>query len=308
MSGIKANVVWFPMSRLAAMNGWMFFAGGMGLILATLPVEAAVRLTDWRTVFAALCGLTLAASALIFLAVPRREGETLREPLRVQLSGLSRVFRDRSFWPLALCSTAMQSTQMATQGLWAGPWLRDIAGFDRQGVASNLLLMALATTAGFLFWANFATWAARRGIAPFRLFVSGTGGFLLFQFMVTIGGKDTALASWIGYGFFGTAASLGYAILPHRFPAALAGRVNTALNSMVFAWAFVVQWAMGAIIDLWPLPAARYSPLGYRVGFGAALAVALCAWVWMLVQMRRMPERTDATTALRDKQRQGYSG
>ena len=97
-------------------------------------------------------------------------------------------------------------------------------------------------------------------------------------------------------------------MVPHRFPAGLAGRVNTALNSMVFAWAFVVQWAMGAIIDLWPLPAARYSPLGYRVGFGAALAVALCAWVWMLVQMRRLPERTDANTALRDKQRQGYSG
>jgi len=302
MSGIKANVVWFPMSRLAAMNGWMFFAGGVGLMLATLPVEAAVRLTDWRTVFVALCLLTLAASALIFLAVPRREGETLREPLKAQLSGLWRVFRDRGFWPFALCSTAMQSTQMAMQGLWAGPWLRDVAGFDRQGVALNLLLMALATTTGFLFWANFATWAARRGMAPVKVFVSGTGAFLLFQLLVTTGGRDTAVASWIGYGFFGTAASLGYAILPHRFPAVLAGRVNTALNSMVFAWAFVVQWAMGAIIDLWPLPAAGYSPLGYRVGFGAALAIALCAWLWMLVQMQRRPEGADANAQVRDKQ------
>jgi len=302
MSGIKANVVWFPMSRLAAMNGWMFFAGGVGLMLATLPVEAAVRLTGWRTVFVALCSLTLAASALIFLAVPRREGETLREPVRAQLSGLWHVFRARGFWPLALCSTAMQSTQMAMQGLWAGPWLRDVAGFDRRGVASSLLLMALATTAGFLFWANFATWAARRGVTPFRVFVSGTGAFLLFQLLVTVGNRNTALASWIGYGFFGTAASLGYAILPHRFPAGLAGRVNTALNSMVFAWAFVVQWAMGGIIDLWPLPAVGYSPLGYRVGFGAALAIGLCAWLWMLVQMRRSSAPADANTG-RDKQR-----
>jgi predicted MFS family arabinose efflux permease len=302
MSGIKANVVWFPMSRLAAMNGWMFFAGGVGLMLATLPVEAAVRLTDWRTVFVGLCLLTLAASALIFIAVPQRAGEARHEPLQSQLGGLWRVFSDRRFWPLALCSTAMQSTQMAMQGLWAGPWLRDVAGFDRQGVASNLLLMAVATTAGFLFWANFATWLARWGVAPFRVFVSGTAGFLLFQFLVTIGDKDTALAAWIGYGFFGTAASLSYAILPQRFPAAFAGRVNTALNSIVFAWAFVVQWAMGAIIDLWPLPAAGYSPLGYRVGFGTALAIALCAWVWMLVRMQRIPERTDANSAAGDEQ------
>jgi len=300
MSGIKANVVWFPMSRLAAMNGWMFFAGGVGLMLATLPVEAAVRLTDWRTVFAALCLLTLAAATLIFIAVPPREGEARREALQSQLSGLWQVFRDRRFWPLALCSTAMQSTQIATQGLWAGPWLRDVAGFDRQAVAASLLLMAVATTAGFLFWANFATWAARRGIAPFSVFVAGTGAFILFQLLVTIAGRDVALASWIGYGLFGTAASLSYAILPQRFPSALAGRVNTALNSMVFGWAFVVQWAMGAIIDLWPLPAAGYSPLGYRVGFGAALAIALCAWVWMLVRMQRMPGSTEANGA-RDK-------
>src|SRR5512134_719032 len=27
MSGLKANVLWFPLARLPAMNGWMFFAG-----------------------------------------------------------------------------------------------------------------------------------------------------------------------------------------------------------------------------------------------------------------------------------------
>ena len=48
--------------------------------------------------------------------------------------------------------------------LWAGPWLRDVAGFGRDAVALHLLLMAVATTAGFLFWGNFATWSARRGI------------------------------------------------------------------------------------------------------------------------------------------------
>ena len=51
MSGIKANVLWFPAQRLAAMNGWMFFAGGVGMVAATVPVELALKVTDWRALF-----------------------------------------------------------------------------------------------------------------------------------------------------------------------------------------------------------------------------------------------------------------
>jgi len=286
MSGIKANVIWFPRARLATMNGWMFFAGGVGLMLATLPVEIAVRLTNWRTVFAILGLLTWGAAVLIFFAVPERVGEGTREPLKTQLQGLWLVFRDRYFWQIAVCATTLQSTHMAVQGLWAGPWLHDVAGFGREAAASRLLFMAGATTVGFLFWGNFATWATRRGISTFRVFACGAGLFILFQLLVTVGTDRTATISWIGYGFFGTAASLCYAILPQRFPTALAGRVNTALNSMVFAWAFAVQWAIGAVINLWPLSAAGYDARGYRVAFAAAFAIALLAWLWMLLQTR----------------------
>jgi MFS family permease len=203
MSGIKANVVWFPLSRLAAMNGWLFFAGGVGLMLATLPVEIAVRLSHWQTVFGILALLTAVASALIFFAVPERSGEAVREPIEAQLRGLSRLFRDNGFWEISLCATTMQSIHMAVQGLWAGPWFRDVAWLGRDAVARHLLLMPYATTAGFLFWGNFASWFSRRGISALSLFVCGTGAFLLFQLLVTVGSGETALVSWVGYGFFG---------------------------------------------------------------------------------------------------------
>jgi MFS family permease len=204
------------------------------------------------------------------------------------------VFRDHHFWQISLAAATMQSTHMAVQGLWAGPWLRDVAGFGRDAVAWHLLLMACATTVGFLFWGNFATWLSRRGISAFSVFLWGTGVFLLFQLLVTVGNNETALVSWVGYGFFGTAGSLCYAILPHRFPTVLAGRVNTALNSMVFACAFLVQWSLGVVINLWPVTAAGYDPRGYRLGFGIALVTGLCAWAWMLAHSRRLLGRTDA--------------
>jgi len=47
MAGIKAFVQWFPISRLASLNGWLLAAGGLGVFAASLPAEAALDYTDW---------------------------------------------------------------------------------------------------------------------------------------------------------------------------------------------------------------------------------------------------------------------
>jgi predicted MFS family arabinose efflux permease len=292
MSGIKANVMWFPLARLGSMNGWMFFSGGLGLIAATVPVELAIKLTSWRTLFLVLAALTVCASLLIFLVVPERDEAREPESLAAQLDGLRGVFLERRFWQIALAASTLQSTNMAIQGLWAGPWLRDVAGLTRDAVAFHLLVMAVATTIGFLFWGNFATRLRRHGIPLATVYIAGTGVFLAFQLLATIGSARGALFLWAGYGFFATAGSISYAILPNRFPTALAGRVNTALNAMVFAWAFVVQWGVGAVIGWWPATANGYDPQGYRAAFALFLAIQLSAWIWMLVEVGRSAPET----------------
>jgi len=127
----------------------------------------------------------------------------------------------------------------------------------------------------------------RRGVALSTVYIAGSGVFLAFQLLVTIGITRGALLLWAGYGFFATAGSVSYAILPNRFPTALAGRANTALNAMVFSWAFAVQWGMGAIIGLWPATADGYDPHGYRAGFAVFLAIQVSAWTWMVFEARR---------------------
>jgi hypothetical protein len=127
------------------------------------------------------------------------------------------------------------------------------------------------------------------------------GVFLVFQLLVTLGVAHAALLWWAGYGFFGTAGSLSYAILPHRFPPSAAGRVNTALNCMVFAWAFVVQWGIGAVIGLWPATVTGYDPDGYRAGFGVFLAVQVVAWAWTLVAMRRAVDGRESVSCRRNR-------
>jgi predicted MFS family arabinose efflux permease len=296
MSGIKANVLWFPAQRLPAMNGWMFFAGGIGMVVATVPVEFALKVTDWRAVFLFLAALTLVASALIVRIVPEHATLPRAEPLGAQLRGLAEVFRGRAFWDIALASITVQATSMAIQGLWAGPWLRDVAGLSRDAAAVHLLVMALATMAGFLLWGNLAVWLARCGVSNLSVLAAGMGGFLVVQLLLAVGWTGAPALLWIAFGVFGTAGSVAYAILSHRFPASQAGRVITALNALVFSSAFLLQWGMGVIIERWPTPGGHYHPDGFRAAFGAFLFVQVLGYAWMLQAWRRLGQSVDAGT------------
>jgi len=62
----------------------------------------------------------------------------------------------------------------------------------------------------------------------------------------------------------------------------------------VFGWAFVVQWAIGGIIQLWPVLDGGYHVGGYRAAFGVFLAVQVLAFGWMLLDGQRLRGSTAA--------------
>ena len=286
MSSIKAFTLWYPLQRLPAMTGWALFCGGLGAMAATAPVEAALQLTDWRGVFVTMSVLTFAASAAIFWVVPERASAGGNESLREQFQGVAQVFGSTVFWRVAAASPIFQATNMALQGLWAGPWLADVGGLDRTGVAVVLLALAAATTAGFLFWGVAASGLARRGVTPLALFKVGTSVFLGVQLLLAFGMTTGAPALWVAFGLFGTSGSLTFSTLSQAFPVSMTGRANTALNLLVFLAAFVCQWAFGAIVNLWPALPGRYHPDGYSAAFATLLVLQLLAFAWLLIGAR----------------------
>lgn len=70
------------------------------------------------------------------------------------------------------------------------------------------------------------------------------------------------------------------AALGRHFPEYLAGRFNTAANLLAFASAFLLQWGIGAIINLWPVVEGRYASEGYLASFGLVFAMQLVVWLW----------------------------
>ncbi len=287
MAAFKAFVLWYPAARLPLVNGVQMAAGGLGALCATMPVQFALEYVDWRSLFILLALATLAVAALLFNLVPEAPQEGAGVPLRQPLRGLAEIFRDRTFWRIAPWTIASQAAFLSIQGLWSGPWLRDVGGFGDHAAARLLLFIAAAMVAGFLLSGWIAERLSRLGIATMTVAAAGMTGFMVVQLLVICLGTRWPLTLWVLWGFFGTAGILPYAALSQSFARHLAGRVNTGLNLMVFLSAFAAQWGIGAVINLWPVsPDGRYAEAGYQAGFGLMIVLQMAGLIWYLTTGR----------------------
>ncbi len=292
MAAFKAFVIWFPIQQLPQINGFQMAAGGLGALAATAPVEAALGFTDWRGVFTALAVLTLLVALAIFFVVPERRSDTVHMPFADQIRGIRSVLASLTFWRIAPWATLSQANFLSIHGLWSGPWLRDVAGFDRSQVAQALLLVAVAMVTGFITLGTIAKRLSRYGISTMAVAAFGMICFTVILTLVVLQPQQLSLPIWILFGFFGTSSILPYAALSQSFPAHLSGRVNTALNLLVFLAAFAAQWGIGAIIELWPITkTGGYAPAGYQTAFGIVLGIQLLTIVWFWLAGRLLERR-----------------
>ncbi len=284
MASFKAYVLWFPPDRLPLMNGLQMVAGGLGAMSATVPLRTALEFTDWRGVFLILSGLTLFSALVLWLVYPEKEGSAGPVPMKKQLEGLKTVLTSRPFLAIAPLVMFSQSAQMAIQGLWAKPWLRDVAGLDEAECANHLMWMMAAMMAGFFLLGLLSErlYQARK-ISPVTIGVSAMSVFIMLQLLMALGWTAQPMLLMTAFSFFATAGILPYAGLSQIFPKALSGRVSTSLNLTVFLGAFAVQWGLGEIINLWPPQGKGYAPESYGAAFGSLAVLQLFGLLWFIV-------------------------
>ena len=284
MASFKAYVLWFPPDRLPLMNGLQMVAGGLGAMSATVPLRTALEFTDWRGVFLILSGLTLFSALVLWLVYPEKEGSTGPVPMKKQLEGLKTVLTSRPFLAIAPLVMFSQSAQMAIQGLWAKPWLRDVAGLDEAECANHLMWMMAAMMAGFFLLGLLSErlYHARK-ISPVTVGVSAMAVFIVLQLLMALGWTAQPMLLMTAFSFFATAGILPYAGLSQIFPKDLSGRVSTSLNLTVFLGAFAVQWGLGEIINLWPSEGKGYAPESYGAAFGSLAVLQLFGLLWFIV-------------------------
>jgi predicted MFS family arabinose efflux permease len=285
MAAFKAYSLAVPAGRLPLVNGIHLAAGGLGALAGGAPSEFVLQAAGWRALFFGLCGLSLLAALLLAVFIPGQKRRVDGETLGDQLSGVISVFTNPAFLRIAPFGVASVGTALAIQGLWAGPWLRDVAGLSSAMAASVLSLMAVAMAASFLVFGVITERLQAFGISTLQMSVAGMVVAIATQALIIVVPAALAPYAWYSYAFFGTAGVLVYPVLTAAFAGHLGGRVITAVNFLVFAWSFAIQWAVGEAIDA--LSPTQGVAGAYQTTFAVLIALQAAAFVWFVLRRPR---------------------
>jgi MFS family permease len=283
-AGLKAITLWFPRERVALVNGYMVTFGAFGAVTATIPADRLLEQVDWRGMFELLAAVTAGIAILIFLVVPerRRPPQGASTPL-----GMKTVFRNPHFLRLAPLSATCVGSAWSLQGLWSGPCLGDVEGFDRETILTYLFFMAVVLSiAGWLFGRLAHRLSGQKAGLEKALAVIATL-FVAAQLALILRLPVPLPLSWSIIAAVGAAPVISFAIMGKYFPPEVSARANGALNTLHFAWAFVAQYATGLVLEQWPQADGHYPATAYQAAFGICVAVQLVALIWFVAPRLR---------------------
>jgi predicted MFS family arabinose efflux permease len=294
MSSLTAFVLWYPADRLSTMNAVAFSAGMVGAMVVTVPLELLLRVWPWRQAFLLIVAATVAVSLLLWLWVPERTAQARGETFKQQMHELARLIGDPAFLRLAVGLGASQCAAVALQTLWIATWLRDVTEYTPAEVARGLLAVNAAMIVGYLVFGRAADLLQRRGLSELPLLCGGIAVSSLSLATIILAPGLSPMFFWCVFVAAATAGVLGYAILSRRYPKAMAGRANTAINVFAFVGMFTGQWATGLVLDLWPQTARGYAAEAYPWALGITWAVQLAGLAWLWKGRRLFEKRATA--------------
>ena len=288
---LTVHTQWLPRHQVAGRTGLGVFVASFGGMAATLLAQQLLPLIGWRGLFSIMAGLSLGVSLWILLSVPERPvSNAPKRGLRAEIVEYARIARHPAFLRIAPAITLLSGLNFTYGGLWAGPWLRDVGGYEGALRAGLLMCFALGMMGGSLFTGQAASFLTRRGYDAMVVPGIGMAGLGLTQLVLILNlWPNTAAigAIWFLFAFVSASGPTAYAALSHRFPAELAGRVGTLINFSMLLVLFFLQNAIGWVLDLWPRTASGgWSAVGYGWAMGMTLVAQAVAVGWMLFPRR----------------------
>ena len=146
---------WFPPDRFSTLTAMVLSIGLLGNLAATTPLAWASQAIGWRTVFGAVVVFTALATIAVWLVVrdaPPGHPFLARtpEPPRQMLQGLMEVLRNPRLRPILALNFCNYACTFTVQGLWGGPFLREVHGLSPIEAGNVLLSAVIAYQLGML--------------------------------------------------------------------------------------------------------------------------------------------------------------
>ncbi len=262
MAPLTAYRRWFnPDTQLRA-NSWMLMSGSLGMLCATMPVQAAMPVLGWRGIFWTLALLVVLAMGLIALCVPAWREASSEKPLQSSEAGEEQslsIWRHPAFVRMVPIGFFIYGGMIAIQTLWVGPWMTRIAGYTAAEAAGGLFAINFAMLINYWVWGWVNPKLTDRGWDAVRLIRIGLPFSLLALPLAVLVATDTSFAAglvlpiwvvWIFYFVSSAFVSLAQPAVGMAFESHMAGRALTAYNLVIFMGVFIMQWSIGLGIDL----------------------------------------------------------
>src|SRR6476469_6010726 len=146
---------WFPPDRFSTLAAMVMSIGLLGNLLATTPLAWASQAIGWRAVFGAAVLFTALAALAVWWVVrdaPPGHPFLARTPEspRQMLDGLLEVLGNHRLWPILALNFCCYACTFTVQGLWGGPFLREVHGMSPIAAGNVLLVAVMAYQLGIL--------------------------------------------------------------------------------------------------------------------------------------------------------------
>ena len=278
MAPVALYARWFPPERFSTLAGIHLGVGTLGALLATAPLAYAAATVGWRAAFLAVAAITVVIGVVIWLIVtddrPGTKTEPKQETLRESVAGIWQVIRTPSIGRVFMVQLTSYPSFVLLVGLWGGPYLTHIYGYDLKGRGDILFVAALAQIAGSFFWGP-----SDRLFGRYKppVLIGTAASFTALVLLAGFGVLPLPLLIF-AFALIGFSTGMTPVVMAHGrslVPPHLLGRAMTLLNIGTMGGGFVVQFVSGALIDLFPAAGGAYPLEAYRLVFGLQALLVL---------------------------------
>ncbi len=273
---------WFPPDRFSTLTAIVLSVGLLGNLVATTPLAWAAQAIGWRAVFGVAVAFTALAAIAVWLVVrdaPPGHPFLARtpEPPRQMLQGLMEVLGNRRLKPVLALNFCNYACTFTVQGLWGGPFLREVHGLSPIEAGNVLLLAVVAYQMGMLAFGPLDRLLDTRKWIAF----AGTSVNICILAVLALASQPPVwvpICAIIGIGFFSASSTM---VLTHArgvFPDRLIGRGISTINTAVMLGVACMQSISGIIVGAFePLADGARTETAYRALFGVLTAVLIVA-------------------------------
>ena len=273
---------WFPPDRFSTLAGMVLSIGLIGNLLATTPLAWGTEQIGWRSVFGMVVVFSALATVAVWLIVRdappghpflERKPETAAEMMR----GLGEVLRNPKLLLILALQFCNYACTFTVQGLWGGPFLREVHGLTTIESGNVLLAAVIAYQCGMLVFGPLDRLLDTRKWIAF----AGTSTIAVILGVLALWSHPplwAAIAAIVLIGFVSASSTM---IMTHGrgiFPDRLIGRGMAVMNATVMLGVACMQSLSGVILGAFtPMADGARSEEAYRTLFGFMCLVLIAA-------------------------------